>query len=277
MNDIRSRLDEISDILTIPDVLVEVNTLIRSPYSSASDIAKVINRDLALSAKILKLVNSPYYGFTKQITSINYAIVILGYNTIRDLAISVFILDLIDDKECGDFNPKSFWQFSVNVGIIAEHLVERSRLMRNDGIYVAGLLHEIGVVILNQFFPDEFSAAYRYARENNCTLLQAENTILDFNHIVISEYILQRWNFPETILDVCRYCYSPEISKDLLPYVIHMSNIFCRVLRLGNPADNAIPELSAKALNVLNIDENNFYGLFKDILKITIHSVSQIL
>ncbi len=277
MNDIRSRLDEISDILTIPDVLIEVNNLVRNPFSSASDIAKVINRDLALSTKILKLVNSPFYGFSKQITSINYAIVILGFNTIRDLAITVFILDLIDDKKSDVFDPKSFWQFSVNVGIIAEYLVDRVKLTRNDSIYIAGLLHEIGVVILNQFFPREFNAAYSYAQENRCTLLQAEKKVLNFNHTEISEYLLEKWNFPETILDVCRHCYSPEAGNEKLPYIIHVSNIFCRALKLGDPADSSIPEISAKALEIVVIDKSNFYDLFKDILKITVHSVSQIL
>ena len=267
MSRFRDRISEITEILTFPDVLIEVNNLITSSDTSASDIAKIISNDIALSTKILKLVNSSFYGFSKQITSINYAIVILGFSAVRNLAVTIFVLDMKYNDMCG-FDSKNFWRFSINTGLVAQYLCEFTEKGSKEDAYISGLLHDIGVVILNQYFSDEFVSAFSYAQNNNCTLLEAERRILDFDHVEIGSIILDSWNFPEGIVNVCKRYNCPNSDQDeIMPSIICLSDWFCRALKLGNPADNSLPELSDTVMTRLGIDEEDIYPILKNILK----------
>ena len=231
---------------------------------------------LRLSTRILKLVNSPFYGFSRQITSINYAIVILGFNAIRNLAMVAFVLD-IQPRVASRFNAKAFWRFSINVGQVTEYLSCRAQLPAKEDSFISGLLHDIGVVILNQHFPEEFEIVHNYALNKRCTLLQAEEKYLDFNHIEISRIVLENWNFPQKIINVCQYYPDPEkFSQDITPTAVHLADFFCRALKLGNPADNSIPQVSEFALNTLGIKPAEYYDIFKDILNISLQSDSQL-
>ncbi len=266
MSNFRNKISEITEILTFPDVLVEVNNLITRTDTSASDIAKVINSDIALSTKILKLVNSSYYGFSKQITSINYAIVILGFSVVRNLAVTIFVQDIKSNNICG-FKSKQFWMFSISTGLVAQYLCEFTQTGSKDDAYISGLLHDIGVVILNQYFSEEFTAVFTYAQSNNCTLLEAERRILDFDHVEIGSIILESWNFPERIINVCNnYSCPDKVPEETMPSIIHLSDGFCRALKLGNPADNSLPELSNSAMSRLRVVQEDIYPLLKKIL-----------
>ena len=137
-----------------------------------------------------------------------------------------------------------------------------------EDAYISGLLHDIGVVILNQYFSDEFVSAFTYAQDNNCTLLEAERRILDFDHIEIGSIILESWDFPERIVNVCKdYNYPSSNQEEVMPSIIHLSDWFCRALKLGNPADSSLPELSDTAMIRLGIEEEDVYPLLKNILK----------
>ncbi len=268
MSDLKERMAEITELLSLPDIVIKINKLVNSSNSSATDIAEVITSDISLSTKILKLVNSPFYGFSKQITNINYAIVILGFNAIRNLALTTFILDIRKDQMSG-FDSQGYWSFSVNTGAVAEILAHDEDINIRADAFISGLLHDFGILILNQYFTDEFIVVKNYAQENHCTLLEAESTLLDFDHIQLATMLLEEWNIPDRITNVCRYYSCPEDSAERLPALIHLADFFCKVLGLGIPYEQAIPEISHYALDKLEIDLTNIYAILKDILEKT--------
>ena len=276
MSSLKERLAGVSEIISLPEILLKVNKLINNPETSATDIAEILSEDIALSTRILKLVNSPLYGFSRQITSINYAIVILGFKTIRNLAMAAFVLD-IRYKNTSSFAAKSFWRFSINVGQVTEYLYCRTKLPNKDDAFISGLLHDIGVVILNQHFPEEFDIVLNYAAAEHCTLYQAEKKLLDFDHIEIGRLLLESWNFPESIIRVCQYYSTPEsFPQDTTPAAVHLADCFCRALKLGNPADDSITQISGYALERMGIKSSDYYEVFKDILDISLQSDNQL-
>lgn len=268
MNNLQDRIESITEILTLPDIVLKINNLIANPDTSASDISNIISTDLALSTKMLKLVNSPFYGFSKQITSINYAIVILGFNAVRNLAMTVFVMDL-KNTDNGNFDTKKFWEFSINCGVVSNFLASAAKLEVKDDAFLAGLVHDIGVIILNQYFQEEFNMTFNYATENNCTLLDAEKKLLDFTHIDVGRLILESWNLPERIINVCKFFTNPSETSEVLPSLVHFSDIICRGLALGNPADNCIPALDQYAIEKIGVDSSAFYPILAQVLEKT--------
>ena len=268
MRDFKKEISKITELLTLPDVVFEVNRLIDSPNTSATDIARILSSDLALSTKILKLVNSPFYGFSRQITSINYAVVILGFKAVRNLAMTAFVIDIKNSVK-DNFNSEKFWIFSIACAHISEFLAEKCGLKDKDNAFIAGLVHDIGVIIMNQYFNDDFSRVFTVAHENSLLLLEAENEVLDYNHTQIGSALLESWNLPEQIVSICNNYLTPQKSKDPLHYIVYLADIFTRSLCLGKPGDSSIPELKKDILDFLNIKQDELPQLIREIIQKT--------
>lgn len=268
MSTLKKKISQITELLTLPDVVLEVNRLIESPDTTANDIAKVISNDLALSTKMLKLVNSPFYGFPRQITSINYAVVILGFNAVRNLALTAFVMDIKSINRDG-FNSHDYWTFSISCAHVAEFLAEYCGLKDKDNTFIAGLVHDIGVIIMNQYFNEDFTKAFVHAKEKAVLFLEAENELLEYNHIEIGAALLESWNLPEQIVDICKNYLEPEKSKDPLQYIVYLADIICRSLCLGTSGDSSIPELRQDILDHLQIDQEKLPELMRKIVEKT--------
>lgn len=250
--DLKKEIDAIGDLLTLPDVVARINSLVRDPETSAADITRVISNDIALSAKVLKLVNSPFYGFNRRITSINYAIVILGFNAIRNLALSAFMYDVYRNSGAL-FDTKEFWRFSVCVAASSQALAKKLGFEGTDDAFMGGLLHEVGLVIMSQYMKRDFQQVIEKVQQDDILVIDAEISLLDYTHFEVGALLLDRWNLPEDIINVCREYFEPNEKSSELSAIVHVAHVMCRAMLLGNPGDRQLPELSAKALGLLKI------------------------
>lgn len=256
MAEIKKIIDGITDLPTLPDVVAKLNRLIGDPSTSAGDINEVISKDVSLSAKILKLVNSPYYGFPRRITTITYAVVILGFNTVRNLALSAFIFDAFKKGKAKEFDLEGFWQYSIGTAISASAVAKKTGLWQDEEAFMAGLLHGVGKIIMNQFMPDDLSRVVQQVKAKDCLFSEAERDLLGYNHTEVGGALLEKWNLPEAIVDAVGHAETPLAATKAqdLAIVLHVADILTRSLLIGFPGDRKIPQADPAAWAKLNLD-----------------------
>jgi len=255
VSDVRKVIDQISDLPTLPDVVARLNQIVTDPNASAGDINDIISRDIALSAKILKLVNSPFYGFPRRITTITYAVVILGFNTVRNLALSAFVFDSFKRKGSKDFDLHGFWRHSICSAIGSQAIARRTRLWQEEEAFMAGLLHGVGKVVMNQHLPKDLSAVMQEVRAKEGRFTEAERAVLDYTQAELGGLLLERWNLPKPIVAATRFCESPDRSQEeaALCAIVHLAVLLSSSLCAGFSGDQRIMRLHPAAWDLLQL------------------------
>ena len=219
----RKKLNEIREISTLPQVMTRIMEVITSEHSSATDLAEEIAKDASLTAKILKMVNSAYYGFYREISKVSDAVVVLGFNEIRRLSLAISVLDAFGMRNEDDH--LAFWNHSFICAAMSDILAKK-RHLQEQGAFTAGLLHDIGKSILDQYFSDMFAAAQQHMRQNSLEAHESENALFGFDHADIGYWLSERWNLPVTLSEAIHYHHRPEAATELpeLTEVVHIAN-----------------------------------------------------
>ena len=188
------------DLPTLPTVAYEVYRLIRDPDSNMGDLVEVIEEDVALSSRVLRIANSAYYGVPRKIDNLKMAMVILGMNEVNNMVTTVSVFSLFPEQP-GEtfFDLKSFWRHSAACAELTVGLFEGLKMICPSSAYIAGLLHDIGKLVLNQYFREYFVTCMNYAREHQITLAGAEVKLIGVDHGHVGSWLSKRWNIPEEI------------------------------------------------------------------------------
>ena len=199
-------LDNIPDLPTLPNIVLKVNNLLKDQNSSVKELGKTIETDQAMVTKILRLVNSTFYGFRSKIKNIPHAIIILGFNNVRNALVSVSIIKSFSEKKGFEgFEIKDFWKHSIAVGVISKYLSEESKLDSPDDCFVAGLLHDVGKVVLSQHFTELFGLVWKSIQEDGLSFYEAEKELLPANHVQIGAHLAKKWQFPASLIESITY------------------------------------------------------------------------
>ncbi len=252
---------------TLPSVVSRVNELVDDPTASAGDINDVISHDLALSSKILKLVNSAFYGFPRRISSITHAVVILGFQTVRNIALSAFVLDAFDSGEL-PFGYRNFWIHSVGVGVAANAIGAHHGVPIGDDAFMCGLLHDIGKLVVFQYLREDFDKMLARVDAEDITMVEAESTMLEVGHAEIGALLMEQWQLPEKMVAVLRYHHQPDAAPEeaaRLVAAVHCADILARGLLIGSGGDRKIPIVSEAAWETLGLSEEVLPDVLKDI------------
>lgn len=234
---ILKKLDNIDDLPTLPSIAMEVNKMLRDYDTSISKLAQTIEKDQAMVPRILKLVNSAFFGFRSKISSISHAVVLLGFNTVRNAVVSISIIDAFpgDKKFLEGFDITKFWNHSVAVAVISRYLAEKTRLQPLDDFFTGGLLHDIGKVVLFQHFQDLFKKVWISARKNNLSFYDAEKKEIPITHAIIGAYLAKKWQLPGSLVDVIRYHHA--LSKNANDFnmliIVHAADIIANSFMSG--------------------------------------------
>lgn len=225
---ILKRLERIDDLPTLPVIAMEVNRLLMDYNTSIKELAETIEKDQAIVPKLLKLVNSAFYGFQSRVGNLSKAIVLLGFNTISNALTSLSVIEAFSSSR-GDenFNITDFWVHSVSVAVISRSLAEKLHLLSPEDAFTGGLLHDIGKIILAQFFPELFSKAYHAAMLDDLLFYDAEKKTIPITHARIGGFLAKKWQLPESLIDVIRCHHS--IRKNVADYdllcIVHIADI----------------------------------------------------
>lgn len=223
----------IAHIATLPDITVSIIEIVENPSSSAQDLNKVISNDPALSARILKVVNSAFYGLPRQIGSINRAISLLGLNAVKNLAIAASLAKLFKGGALGSrFDAKDLWSHSVAVAAIAKHIATTLRMSFADEAFLAGLIHDIGIMVELQAERDKLAAVVQkmeFDKDGKPTsdFIAIERATLGCDHGVYGAALCEAWKFPKNFTHVCGHHHDPrQLPPDLrtMAWIVHIAD-----------------------------------------------------
>ncbi len=254
--DLKSIVDRIVDLPTLPQVVTKIMALIEDPNSSAKSINDVMSNDPALAGKILKLVNSAFYALPNRVTSIQQAITILGFNTIKSLAISASVFDLFGFGEDA-FSYESFWAHSVGCATASGYLARRSGFDA-DVTFVVGLLHGMGKLVLDQYAPVEFQDIIGLARKSATTFSKSEGEVIATTQAEIGYWLACKWKLAENVQLAILHQDNLETAPDTVKVYVavqQISDYACRKSGLEKPGDFDTPTIPTEALSLIGIDE----------------------
>jgi len=228
MTDVLAELDRVVELATLPAVAMEVNKMLADDSISVQQMTQVIEKDQAIVAKILKLVNSSFYGFRSQINNLPHAVVILGFKALHSAVLSVAVNQTFSKNlKCDSFDVVDFWFHSVAVALVSQKFAEQTKLCEPEEAFTAGLLHDIGKVILVQYFPEEFKRVWQEQQESGSTSYEAELEIIETTHSQIATRVARKWLLPESLLDVlrCHHDVDKKQGNRELTLIVHGADI----------------------------------------------------
>jgi putative nucleotidyltransferase with HDIG domain len=248
--------------------------MIDSRRTSADTLARLISTDQALTARLLKLANSAYYGYQREISTVNMAIVILGFNTVKDMGLWLSVFDAFKNSTAATgFDPVKFWEHSAACGVASKMLAKASASRHTGEAFVAGLLHDMGKMILNQYFEPELVEVMRMTREEEISLDDAEIEVLGVTHGRVGAWLAEKWNLPAIISDTVMYHHEPwnaELDKTFVA-LITAADILCHQTGSGSSGRKDCPKYDDRLWNIfasasMPIDETDLERLQSDFL-----------
>lgn len=256
----------IDDLPTLPRTVLKITELVNDPKSSAKDLSRIITDDQVLTARLLKLVNSSFYGFPQRISTVTNAIVLLGFDAIRSLLLTTSVFDLfVGRTKKQRLDQERFWDHSLGCAVGAKVIGNYLRHDKIEELFVLGLLHDIGKIVEMQFLPDEFDKVAEVVNKQNILMITAENQVLGFNHAEIGKLLAEKWNLPIKLGQVIAQHHRPGYAGSFIleASIVHLADILCRALNMGYGGDNKIPPLDKPAWESLKIKTDALESIMK--------------
>ncbi|HML62365.1 HDOD domain-containing protein [Solidesulfovibrio sp.] len=253
----KNRILAVRDLPTLPKVLDEVSKLVERPDSTTEQVAKLISMDQVLSAKVLKMVNSPVYGFPGRISSIGHALVLLGFNVLRSIIVSTSVFEVMTENMVG------LWEHSLGCAMACGATARMLGFKDAEEYSVAGLLHDLGKVVATVQLPDLKVEIERVVTERDLFYLEAEREVLGFGHDRINAWLADHWKLPANIKEGLSYHHKPHLAP-LYPEmasVVHLGDFLVRSFEYGFSGDVGVTYLRPEALKVLKIRPADFEKL----------------
>jgi len=260
----KEKFKQVANLPTLPKVASHLIRMINDPLTSSSDVAFLIGQDLSLSAKVLRLANSAYYGIPRKITSINNAVVLLGFKVINTIVLSLTVFDLFPEKKriSALFNRQAFWLHSLSCGLICKNLSGRIKSLLPfdpEEAFCAGLLHDIGKVVLEQYVHEDFHKALQLAADEEIPVFEAEMRVLGYTHTDVAEWLTENWGLPLEIQFPLIYHHSTPQSSDFhnIVALCHISDWLCYECGMGVGGQFKAPQVEESCFELLRIREED--------------------
>ena len=254
----------LDDLPSLPAVVMELLNSIDQEDVDISVLAKKVSHDQALTAKTLRLANSSLYGLQVKVTTIQQAITYLGFQTTRNLITAAAVTGCFVEGQCAGFDHKSFWLHSIASAACAKVLARHMRF-NQDYAFTAGLLHDIGRLVLVSCFPRHYEQVIAWRAQHDCTLLEAERTVIGIDHVDAGMALAEHWNFSDTMRLAIGHHHDPEApGAGFLAAIIHVADAIVHALDLARVPDDLVPSVSIVAWNALGLDEHVYLQLFRE-------------
>jgi HD-like signal output (HDOD) protein len=243
----------------IPSIVFELNEVIANPQSSAQQVADVVNKSPSLTALLLKIVNSSFYGFPTKISRVSHAVSLIGSREISGLALGISILSIFKTIPKKTIDMYSFLQHSLACGILSRILAAHKNLTQTEEMFGSGLLHDLGRLILYAYFPQEASTVLRRARSRSNLLYEEENDYLGYNHAQVGEQLMTQWNLPHIFKNNVVYHHRPLAAQRPIPAaIVHLADIIANSLGIGSSGEKFVPPLDGEAWQHLELSPSCF-------------------
>lgn len=258
---LKQRVQETFDLPAMPEMATDIMKLRVDPHASARDLAAIVNRDPSLAAQIMSWANSPYYGFSGRIPSLEMAIMrVLGFEMVLNLSLGIVIGRSLKVPREGPLGLKAFWTHSILCAVLSERLCQRmpAKFRPQRGmVYLSGLLHNFGHLLLGHVFPPQFFLVNRYVAANPTVQVDAiERHVLGVSHEEIGAWLMQAWHMPDELITAVRWHHQEEFSSPHAVYsnLVLIANRLLKRMNIGDSSSHHLPEAVMTALH-LNGDE----------------------
>ena len=266
-------LSSIRNLPSIPMVMFEVSKLLNNPNTSASELGKMIGKDQGLVAKILTVANSPLYGLPRRVSTIEFAIVILGFEHIKNIVIALSMVEAFKKDGLKNWDSKTYWNHSILTASIAKKIADDLYFPKSGEAFTAGLLHDLGISIIQRYFNKEFNLINELVDSQQMRYLKAEEQILGLTHQEIGKFLISRWNLPASLGDVICNHHHPSQSEEnqVMASIIHLADYMTQYLNAGGFYWDENVELDNNIVQILNFgNEANlikYIDSYSDLLK----------
>lgn len=246
-------------LVSVPELYVRINEAVENPGASAAEIGKIISQDPALTAHLLRIANSPLYGYSTKIDTISRAIMVIGTRGLRDLVLAASAVDVFAKIPSEVLSIASFWRHSIYSAVIARILANKCNVLHSERLFVAGLLHDIGRLLIFYKLPEMAREALYQARSLNQMPCQAERDVMGFDHAEVGGEILRTWHLPESIAEAITHHHNPDgtIGYRLEAAIIHLANSLAHTVESGDPGDPLQSACHPVVWEVLNLSREN--------------------
>lgn len=259
----------IREVSSLPHIVAQVIAVANNPETSAIDLAQVVENDPALAARVLRTVNSASYGLRVPVTTIVKAISYLGFNEIRKIAITASVAELFQEpaNHSSQYDRRSLWKHLVRVGIVARTLALKARLDNFEEVFLAGLLHDLGIILLDQHLHESFNTVLSALREETPTM-QVEREIIGFDHGYIGAQVAQKWRFPSSVIDAMKYHHDASMchtSNKQLVAAVEIANVLCSLKGFTSMGVRNLATPRPETFQLLQLGRNDLRVFWDDL------------
>ena len=264
----------LSNLPSLPFIAQKLSSTTEDGRAAVKDIVDIISIDQSLTAKLLKLVNSSFYGFSSKVSTVSRAVVILGMQNIKTLALGVTVFKTASAMSSSNaiFDVQKFWEHSLGVAAGAKLLARFTGSKQIEEAFLGGLLHDIGKIIFNEYMPNEFSEALQMSKTQSISLGEAENKILKADHEIAGDYLAERWKLPLPLRRCVSQHHRPPFNEQYLPpeiiklvAIVSLSNTLCKMRNIGFSGNSVITPRDEMVMNWLHVQENEMERFFLEI------------
>ena len=257
----------IQELSTLPQVALEVMRVADNPNATAADLKAVMELDAALSARVLRSVNSSAYALRTKVTNLQQAITYLGLKHIRNLAMTASVSRLFrQETTIGPYRRLNLWRHLVAVGICGRLLALRLKLANFEDIFLAGLLHDLGIILEDQYVHPQFSAAMQ-ALEQGATLCEVERSRLGFDHTLLGFHVAENWNFPDLVRNAIRHHHrslDADAEHRTSVQCVELANLICSCKGMSSVGVNLV-KISPEVIRELGVGRQDLTVLASDL------------
>ena len=260
---ILSRLESIDDLPSLPIVIIRLTDAIQDSDSSAGDVARIMEDDPAIMARVLKIVNSSFYSRTansEPISSVQHAIVRLGYDTVRNVALTSSVFSIFSEEHSTAFNRIEFWRHCISVGIVANVIYDFSTIQDNiprDSVALGGLLHDMGKIVQEQYFYSLFTQVLAFADKNEKPLHEVEESVFKITHSEIGAWLGKTWRLNPDILACIEHHHHPENAPEEfrgMVSLVHVADYICNLKKIGQSGNPKPPSFREEIWSSIGLD-----------------------
>jgi putative nucleotidyltransferase with HDIG domain len=249
-------LANVINLPVIPKVMFDATRLLDNPYTSATELNKTISKDQALLTKILTIANSPLYGLQRKVTTIEYAILVLGYRELKNIISALSVAEAFRNKADKYLNTKDIMLHSYMTGTACKKLASDMGFKNSGEAFIAGYLHDIGISVIHRYLHSSFINIFEMVENDQADYNAAEMEVLGMTHEEVGHYLLEKWNFPKEISEPVLYHHHPNETNfnSTLGTIINLADYITYRLKLGNATWDKDIKLSNYTMKSFNID-----------------------
>ncbi|MCB1195939.1 HDOD domain-containing protein [bacterium] len=257
-----NELGNIDQLPTLPTIVLRINSVLSDPRSTARTVADLIAEDMVLTTRILKLVNSAYYGVPRQVTTLSQAVVILGFREVKNLVLGAKIFDLFQSsfkKIKKFFDVNLLWQHSLGCATIAKRIARLINYPDPESLFIAGLIHDIGKIVEIKCLTDYMEELFKMVQQQNIFMWEAEQLLWNITHAEIGKVMVDMWDFPPLLEKTVAYHHNPHLAAEFAreAAIIHIADSICRELHIGSGGDNLVPDIDPWSWDIVGMNEQD--------------------